>query len=210
MSKEKNNEDVIINAAPGTALIYCCLCAVISASLLGYLEKGSAIAVGVLQLGIFVGYTLGALFVFKAGNQVAGNTFFIFAALFGGASGMLNTVGGIMDSIGIPFAWSVMGLMNIVAGAILVIITIANRNTSKADFLIIFFAAIGVLGAGISSFTTLTIVPTISGIALGIDGVIAFYMAAAGILQLSGIDVSFGKPLVEKKGMLLDYPNQRA
>jgi len=189
-------DEVVVNAAPAATFIYCVLCFTFSGSLLGFLEN-AGLAISVLQLSIFVGYTLGSIFILKSGSGIGGNTFFIFAAFFGGTGGMLGIAQAICDHAGYPFCAEVGPFVNVISGLFLFVILYANRVNSKTDFLIILFAAIGVFSVGLSGFVAPQLTAFIAGISLGIDGIIVFYSASIQFLQMSGSKVNYGKPLVE-------------
>lgn len=189
----------VINAVPATCFIYCCLCFGFAGSLLGLLGDGSGLAVGLLQLGVFVGYTLGALLIMKSGADVGGNTFFLFAAIFSGAGGMLTVGGAVFQYLGIPFSGSMASLLNIISGAILWVLVIANRVSTKTDFFIILFSAVGVTACGLGGFVAADILNIIAGVGLALAGICAFYSSAIGFLEMTGIKVDYGKPLAEPK-----------
>lgn len=189
----------VVNAVPATCFIYCCLCFGFAGSLLGLLGDGSGLAVGILQLGVFVGYTVGAMLIMKSGAGVGGNTFFLFAAIFSGAGGMLTVGGAIFQYMGIPFSPSLASLLNIISGFILWVLVFANRVGTKTDFFIILFSAVGVTACGFGGFVAPGLLNTIAGYSLGIAGVFAFYASSIGFLEMSGVKVNYGKPLVEPK-----------
>ena len=189
-------DEVVVNAAPATCFIYCCLCFAFAASFFGILGEGAGLAVGVLQLSVFVGYTIGAMFILKTGAGVGGNTFFVFAPLFGGAGGALSVAGALCQHFGIPFASNLGNIVNIVSGGILWVILYANRVASKTDFFIILFAAMGVSACGLQGFVAPELMGKIAGVTLLIDGIIVFYSSSIGFLGMSGVKVNYGKPFV--------------
>lgn len=189
-------DEIIANAAPATTFIYCVICFVFAGSLLGFLEN-AGLAISVMQLSIFVGYTLGSVFILKSGSGIGGNTFFIFAAFFGGTGGMLGIAQAICDYAGYPFCAQVGPFVNVICGLFLFVILYANRVNSKTDFFTILFAAIGVFSVGLSGFVAPKLTALIAGISLGIDGVIVFYSASIQFLQMSGSKVNYGKPFVD-------------
>lgn len=188
-----------VNAAPATCFIYCCLCFGFAASLLGLIGEGAVLAVGVLQLGVFVGYTVGALLIMKSGAGVGGNTFFLFAAIFSGAGGMLTVCGAVFLHMGIPFSTSLGSLINVVSGGVLWVLVYANRVSSKTDFFIILFSAIGVTACGIGGFAAGWLLDPIAGGSLGIAGIFALYGSSIGFLEMSGVKVNYGKPWVTER-----------
>ncbi len=192
-------EKTVVNAGAATTMIYSCLCITFAANLLGFVGEGAGLAVGILQLGVFAGYIIGSMYVLKSGSDIGGNTFFLFATMFGGAGGLLTVSGHIFDYLGIPYCWEIGSIVNVVCGLILFVIAFANRINSKADFLVILFAAVGVSSAGLCGLVMPELFSLIGGIALGIDGIIAFYIVAAAYLEMSGIRINLGKPLAEKK-----------
>lgn len=189
----------VINAGPGTTMIFSCLCFAFAAEMLGFLGKGAGIAVGLLQLGVFVGYTIGSVCIMKSGADMGGNTFFIFAALFAGAGGVLTVGGSICEFMGMPFCWQVGSLVNVICGLMLIIITFAHSICSKTEFLIILFAAVGVLCAGLAGFIWPAGFMLIGGISLGLDGIVTFYTVACAYLSMSGYEIDMGEPLRKLK-----------
>lgn len=187
--------EVVVNAAPATCFIYCCLCFAFAASLLGFIEN-AGLAISVLQLSVFVGYTIGSVFILKTGSGIGGNTFFIFASLFGGTGGMLGIAQAICDHADYPFSPQISCLVNLVSGLILFVILYANRISAKTDFFTILFASVGVFCCGLGGFVAPEINNLIAGICLGIDGIIVFYSSSIQFLEMSGVKVNYGKPLV--------------
>ncbi|WP_138160485.1 hypothetical protein [Peptoniphilus catoniae] len=190
---------VIVNAAPATTFIYCCLCFSFAAMLLGVVNEGAALAVGVLQLSVFIGYTIGSVFILKSGSGIGGNTFFIFATIFGCTGGSLTIANEIAKAKGIAFSTQIASVIYIVSGLMLFVILYANRVSPKTDFFIILFAAIGVSSVGWSGFVLEELLTKVAGIALLIDGIIVFYTSSIGFIEMSGNKVNYGRPFVDKK-----------
>lgn len=191
--------EIIVNAAPATCFIYSVLCFGFAAGLLGWVGEGFGLAIGVLQLSVYVGYTIGAIFILKTGSGIGGNTFFIFATLFGGTGGSIAIAGAVFQHLGIPFATQMGNVVNIVCGVFLWVLLFVNRVSVKTDFFTILFAAIGVSAAGLQGFVAPDLMGQIAGWALFIDGIVVFYAAAIGMLAMSGCKVNYGKPFVEMK-----------
>lgn len=187
--------EVVVNAAPATCFIYCCLCFAFAASLLGFIEN-AGLAIAVLQLSVFVGYTIGSVFILKSGSGIGGNTFFIFAALFAGTGGMLGIAQAICEHVGYPFSSQIGALVNVISGLFLFVILYANRINAKTDFFTILFASIGVFCCGLSGFVAPKMMSLIAGISLGIDGIVVFYSSSIQFLEMSGVKVNYGKPFV--------------
>lgn len=190
--------ETIVNAAPATSFIYCCLCFSFAAMLLGVVKDGAALAVGVLQLSVFIGYTIGAVFILKTGAGIGGNTFFIFATIFGCTGGSLTIANEIAKANGIAFSTQIASVVYIVSGLMLWVILYSNRVSPKTDFFIILFAAIGVSCVGLSGFFLPDLFGKIAGIALLIDGIVVFYTSSIGFIAMSGKKVNYGKPFVDK------------
>lgn len=80
------------DATPTLNLIFVTLCFCFWANALGLLGEGAVLAIGVLQVAVFTGYTVGGVILLARGNGFGGNIFMVFASFFGAAGGLTHVV----------------------------------------------------------------------------------------------------------------------
>ena len=195
-------EKISINGIPGNAdvspvltLVFATLCFSFWANSMGFLKDGAVLAIGVLQLGVFVTYTVGGLILISRGNAFGGNTFLIFATIFGGVGGLTHVGMTIAAANNIPFDYTICGIAFIMAGLFLLFMVPGLKYAPKTDFLSFLFGGLGVLGYGL---TGAGLAPGSLNIfaawCLFIDGVVGFYSVIVLMLNFLGLNLSLGKP----------------
>ena len=202
----KNDIAVELKGIPGFAdpspvltLIFATLCFCFWANTMGYFTAGATLAIGVLQLAVFASYTIGGVILLNRGNGFGGNTFMIFATVFGGIGGATHVTMSLLPAT-IAFCYQICGVAFIVAGVFLLAMIPGLLYGPKTDFLMFLFGGLGVLGYGL---TGANICPSVlnypSAFCLLIDGIVGLYTVVATMLGWCGISMSYGKPLLTKK-----------
>jgi hypothetical protein len=200
--EEKKELNVNLNGIPGfgdpspvLTLIFATLCFCFWANTMGFFTEGAVFAIGVLQLGVFVSYTVGGIILLHRGNAFGGNTYMIFATVFGGVAGSAHVVMSLAGEAGIPFCYQICGVAFIVAGAFLLLMVPGLKYSPKTDFIMFLFGGLGVLGYGLTG----------AGLApawlnypaawcLLIDGLTGFYTVIVTMLGYLGISLPLGRP----------------
>ncbi|SMC40682.1 hypothetical protein [Papillibacter cinnamivorans] len=183
------------NPSPVVTLVFSILCFVFWANYMGYLKEGSILAIGVLQIGVFPIYIIGAIILFTRGNDFAGNVFAIFATAFGSAAGLTHVLMILSLTHGIPFDYTICGILFTIIGACLLLILPGLRYASKVDFLIFLFGGLGVMFAGLSGAMSVpAYFPLLAGWFLFIDGCVGIYSFLSGMLGFCGLNIPTGKP----------------
>lgn len=186
--------------SPVLTLIFATLCFCFWANTMGFFTEGAVLAIGVLQLGVFVSYTVGGLILLHKGNSFGGNTFMIFATVFGGVGGGTHVAMTIAGAQNVDFCYQVCGVAFIVAGVFLLLMVPGLKYGNKCDFLSFLFGGLGVLGYGL---TGAGIAPDWVNIpaawCLFVDGVVGFYSVIALMLGFLGSPLSLGKPFFKQK-----------
>ena len=185
----------VADLSPVGTFVFCILCFAFWAFDIGLLGEGSGLAIGLLGLAVFVPYLITGVGLAKKGICLGGNTYVLFGAVFGSCGGLFNTFGDLFAKWGIPFNYSVVGIPFTLAGLYLLCLLPGMLRTTKVDFLIFFFGALGVLGSGL---TILGLFPAafniFNGWALFCDGVVGFYAVIATVLNSLGLNIPMGKP----------------
>ena len=186
--------------SPIGTFVFTILCFAFWAADIGLLKEGATLAIGFLGLAVFVPYLICGIALTRRGNLLGGNTYLVFGAVFGACGGLFNTFADILALKGIPFDYSVVGIAFLLAGLYLFSLLPGALRTTKIDFLIFFFGALGVTGSGI---TVLGWLPPSSnlfnGWALFADGVVGFYSVIATVNTALGINLPMGKPFLAPK-----------
>ena len=201
----ENNKEVALKGIPGFAdpspvltLIFATLCFCFWANTMGFFTDGSTLAIGVLQLGVFVSYTVGGVILLYRGNGFGGNTFMIFATVFGGIGGLTHVTMSLIPA-SIPFCYQICGIAFIAAGIFLLAMLPGLMYGAKTDFLMFLFGGLGVLGYGLTGANLCPpIVNYPAAFCLLIDGLVGIYTVIATMLGFCGIPMSFGKPFFHK------------
>jgi hypothetical protein len=166
---------------------------------MGFFTDGAVLAIGVLQLGVFVTYTVGGIILLKNGNAFGGNTFMIFATVFGGIAGTAHVTMSLVPA-SIPFCYQICGVAFIVAGVFLLIMLPGLKYACKCDFIMFLFGGLGVLGYGL---TGAGLAPAVlnypAAFCLLIDGIAAMWQIMALMLGWCGIEITQGKPFFTPK-----------
>lgn len=188
------------DSSPSMCLIFSTICFCFWANTMGFLGKGALLAIGCLQIAVFVGYTVGAKVLLDIGNGFGGNTFMIFAAFFGGIGGIGNTMAGLAEIKGFDFCYQITGIAFIMAGLFLFSMLPKVIYIDKVNFFIFLFGAIGVTifgltGAGLVSASW----NTLAAWSLFLDGLAGSYYVVAVMYGFLGNGLSLGKPFLKKK-----------
>lgn len=194
-------ESIVSKVAPGDigeglSIGFATLCFCFWANSMGFCNvNGFGIAIGVVLIGFFVVYFVGALYFLKQGNTLAGSVFIVFAISFGLFGGGVNFGNALFPSIGLPFDATIAGISFLVSGTFLLFLLPGFRYASKIDFLVYVFAGIGVTSFGLASIGTLPEVTNmIGGWSLFLSGLCVYYSAVAGVLKTTGINLPCGTP----------------
>ena len=205
MDETTRKVDVNVNGHPGFAaltpigtFVFTILCFAFWALDLGMLPEGSQMAIGFLGFAAFIPYILTGLNLARLGIGFGANTYLVFGAVFGACNGMFNTFTPLLERAGIPFNYSVFGIALLTAGIYMIFMLPGAIRSTKADFFIFLFAAIGVTTSGL---TVLGWVPPffnyINGWAMFLDGVAGAWGVIGIQLNSVGIPFPLGKPFVE-------------
>lgn len=203
----ENNSEIKISGNPGFAdpspvltLIFSTLCFCFWANTMGLFTDGAVLAIGVLQLAVFTSYTVGGVILLHRGNGFGGNTFMIFATVFGGIGGLTHVTMSLVPST-TAFCYQICGVAFIAAGIFLLAMIPGLLYGAKTDFIMFLFGGLGVLGYGL---TGANIAPAWvnypAAFCLLVDGLTGLYTVIATMLGFCGIQMSYGKPFFRKKG----------
>ena len=206
MVENKKETQVSLNGIPGFAdpspvltLVFATLCFCFWANTMGFFTAGAVLAIGVLQLGVFTSYTVGGVILLHRGNGFGGNTFMIFATVFGGIGGATHVTMSLVPET-TAFCYQICGVAFIVAGVFLLAMVPGLMYGQKTDFLMFLFGGLGVLGYGL---TGANICPGWlnypAAWCLLVDGLVGMYTVVATMLGWCGITMSYGKPFFHKK-----------
>lgn len=203
----ENNTNVTITGAPlfgdptpVLTTIFATLCFCFWANTMGFFTDGAVFAIGVLQLAVFVAYTVGGIILLKNGNAFGGNMFMVFATVFGGIGGATHVTMTLAGQAAIPFCYQICGTAFIVAGLLLLLMLPGIVYTTKADFICFLTGGIGVLcygltGAGLAPAS----LNMVGGWMLLIDGLVGFYTVVGQMLSFLGCKpLPLGKPFLSK------------
>lgn len=194
-----NPENTFGSPVPVLNLVFATLCFCFWANTMGFFTDGAVLAIGVLQLGVFVTYTVGGIILLKNGNAFGGNTFMIFATVFGGIAGTAHVTMSLVPA-SIPFCYQICGVAFIVAGVFLLIMLPGLKYACKCDFIMFLFGGLGVLGYGL---TGAGLAPAVlnypAAFCLLIDGIAAMWQIMALMLGWCGIEITQGKPFFTPK-----------
>ena len=183
---------------PVLTTIFATLCFLFWANTMGFFTDGAVLAIGVLQLGVFVSYTIGGVILLKNGNAFGGNTFLIFATVFGGIAGGAHVAMSFCNEKGIAYCYQICGVSFIVAGVFLLAMCPALLKAPKTDFIAFFTGGIGVLcygltGAGLAPAS----LNMVGAWALLLDGLCGMYTVIGSMIGfLGGKPFPLGKPFV--------------
>ena len=146
-----DNKPIFGDPSPVLTTIFATLCFCFWANTMGYFTEGATLAIGVLQLGVFVSYTCGGLILLRNGNAFGGNMFMVFATVFGGIAGLTHVIMSVLPAT-IPFCYQVCGLSFIVAGFLLLCMVPGMCYSSIADVISFLSGGLGVLAYGLTGF----------------------------------------------------------
>ncbi len=195
-------QDVRVTANPAPADSSATLCVIFStlsilfwANLLGLLGTDAQIVLGLVQLGVIPAYHICSQNLFKNGMAFEGNIFMIFAALFGGVGGLLNTGEALCEWLGIPFSSITPGVVWLVSGIVIIASMPGARYNNKAGFLFYVFGGVGLVLMGLMVIGALPafIKPLVAWLLFGagICGYASFFSTMNGY---KGVHIPLGKP----------------
>ncbi len=185
---------------PVLTTIFATLCYCFWANTMGFFTDGAVLAIGVLQLAVFASYTIGGVILLRNGNSFGGNTFMIFATVFGGIGGATHVVMTMVGERGIAFCYQICGVAFIVAGVYLLCMLPPLRYAAKTDFLAFLTGGIGVLAYGLTGAGLAPAALNYVGAwALLIDGLVGFYSVISAMIGFAGgKPLPLGKPFFKK------------
>ena len=185
----------------GLAIGFGTLCFCFWANAMGFCDtEGFELAIGVVLLGFFVIYLVGGLYYLRLGNTLSGCVYVVFATSFGLFGGAVNVGHALCSYSGIPFDNTIGGISFLISGTFVLFLLPGLRYSAKLDFLVFFFAGIGVSASGLSGLGIMTVMTgMLSGWALLFSGICVYYSAVAGVLKTTGIDVPCGRPFFKQK-----------
>ena len=206
----ENTKDMNVNVnsipsfgdpSPVLTLIFATLCFCFWANTMGFFGEGAVLGIGVLQLGVFVAYTVGGIILLRNGNAFGGNTFMIFATVFGGIAGTAHVSLALFPTINVPFCYQICGVAFIAAGVFLLLMVPGLKYAPKTDFIMFLFGGLGVLGYGL---TGAGLAPAVvnypSAFCLLIDGLTGFFTVITTMLGFLGVEITAGtKPFFTPK-----------
>ena len=129
----------------GLAIGFGTLCFCFWANAMGFCDtEGFELAIGVVLLGFFVIYLVGGLYYLRLGNTLSGCVYVVFATSFGLFGGAVNVGHALCSYSGIPFDNTIGGISFLISGTFVLFLLPGLRYSAKVDFLVFFFAGIGV------------------------------------------------------------------
>lgn len=179
--------------------IFTNLCFLFWANLLGLLGPGADLAVGIIQLGVFVSYHVAAIKLFNRNDELDGNVFLIFATFFGGVGGLTNVVSTICNEIGVEFSTMPVAFCWLFCGIMLICILPCYRFAPWSAFVMFALAGVSILLMGLMALGLIgaSIAPVIAWL-LFIVGILGLYMAIAGLNGFTGVNLPMGKPIFKQ------------
>lgn len=201
MDVKKKADPVFGDPTPVLTTIFATLCYCFWANTMGLFTDGAVLAIGVLQLAVFASYTIGGVILLRNGNSFGGNTFMIFATVFGGIGGATHVAMTMAGEQGIAFCYQICGVSFIVAGIYLLCMVPPMRFAAKTDFIAFLTGGIGVLAYGLTGAGLAPgFVNYIGAWALLIDGITGFYSVISAMLAFAGgRPLPLGKPFAVQK-----------
>ncbi|MBR3784807.1 MAG: hypothetical protein IKJ77_00140 [Firmicutes bacterium] len=195
-----DNKPIFGDPSPVLTTIFATLCFCFWANTMGYFTEGATLAIGVLQLGVFVSYTCGGLILLRNGNAFGGNMFMVFATVFGGIAGLTHVIMSVLPAT-IPFCYQVCGLSFIVAGFLLLCMVPGMCYSSIADVISFLSGGLGVLAYGLTGFGLAPASLNVFGAwMLFIDGAVGMYTVIGQMNGFLGLKpFPLGKPLLTRK-----------
>lgn len=183
---------------PVLTTIFATLCFLFWANTMGFFTDGAVLAIGVLQLAVFASYTIGGVILLKNGNAFGGNTFLIFATVFGGIGGGTHVAMTLCGEKGIAYCYQICGVAFIVAGVFLLAMCPALLKAPKTDFIAFFTGGIGVLCYGLTGAgLALVELNMVGAWALLLDGLCGMYTVIGSMAAFLGAKpFPLGKPFI--------------
>ncbi len=185
--------------SPVLTMIFAFLCICFWANTMGFFTEGAILAIGVAQLAVFTSYTIGGVILLRNGNSFGGNTFLIFATIFGGIGGGTHVAMVLAAEHNIDFCYRICGIAFIIAGLFLLCMLPGLRYSTKVDFICFLTGGLGILGYGLTGAGLAPkILDYFSAWFLLIDGLTGFYSVIVMMLGFLGIQLSLGIPFLKK------------
>ncbi|NMM61698.1 hypothetical protein HBE96_03130 [Clostridium sp. P21] len=197
MEKEKLE---LGNPAPTMLFIFTMITMMFWAQYMGIVKPEAQLLLGLFQLGCFPAYLIGGITFLKKGDSISGNTYLIFATIFGGLSGFGNTGIGIASFLGWPVDTTMLSIPILWSGIIVIPILICIRYADALTFVVFTCGSLLLILSGLvglSVFPT-TINPLIT-ILCFIVAVGGLYISIATICSFGGVFLPLGKPLFKNK-----------
>lgn len=197
----------LADASPVATFIFSTFCVISFPLMMGWLQPGTAssMAFGLVQFLCFVPWMIASILLIKQGNQFGGNTFFIFAVCFAGVGGGFNLFGPILEKAGYAFDHALVGWVFLTGGIYLLLVLPVVAYGDLANFLVMLFAGIGVLMAGLGPLGVFgygqgyAIASQVGGIALLLDGLVGFYTLLHAQFKVFGVILPVGPVLRKPK-----------
>lgn len=137
------------NSGPVLCFSFSVLCYLCWLNMMGWVGEGAGLAIGLVQMGVFVPYMVGSTLLFKNGASFEGNIFMIFAGFFACVGGLTNIVGDIAAFVGIPFSAIPGGFCWLICGLLLLCLSPAVRFAEPYTWLFYLFGGIALISAGL-------------------------------------------------------------
>lgn len=196
------NDTGFADPSPVLTLIFATLCFSFWANTMGLLGEGAVLGIGVLQLAVFVSYTIGGVILLRKGISFGGNTFMIFATVFGGVGGLTHVSMTIADAKGVAFCYQLCGIAFIAAGVFLLsMVPALLHKGTVCDVLMFLFGGLGLLGYGLTGAGIASAgLNYPSAWCLLVDGVVGFYTVIAGMNGFLGFEkMPLGGPVLKDR-----------
>jgi len=182
--------------APTLNTLFSFLCLLFFVLFFKLVDQSALLYLGLIQLGLFPAYFIGALIMLKNGEMISGNIYLIFSTFFTIVPG-LTTVGSYIGGIrGWSLDIGILGYQWLFIGLALAFCIPAFAKASKTFFILICCAAISliVIGLGYLGIISISMYTFIAGSLLFIVAVLVLYMVIAEILGGANINLPLGKP----------------
>ncbi|GCF95494.1 hypothetical protein NRIC_33850 [Enterococcus florum] len=166
----------------------------------GFFDTSALLLLGVIQLGCFPAYLIGAITYLVKGDSINGNVFLIFATAFGGIGGGTNIVNYFMTTNGNPLDGRILGVVWLWCGLSVIPIVCGMLNGPLMPLIVFSVGAIQLIMSGLFDLGILPdFFQTIIHMCYLIIAFGGFYCSLASLFGFSKIHVPLGKPLIAKK-----------
>jgi len=151
-------KDQLGNPGPALTFIFTMLTMEFWGIYAGIFTGPTIMAVGVVQIACFVPYLIGAILFFCKGDSTNGNTFLIFATLFGGVGGFSNTTIGFANIMGWQICAQMAAIPFILGGiSILPVLWVIRKAADKVTVICYLTAAFFLILIGLVSLNVLSV-----------------------------------------------------